>query len=897
MSPSNLPNPHTLLAQKWSELLLNYTAEENNPEQLNQWCSYVVQEWLKLLGDASLPIQRVKEWGSHLAHLTSARPEVLAQTQILFLNHFYPPAEHHPTLQLQLNQLLSQFTQGYFEAILLFQMTNHLTITAEHLRQFIEFAPIPILLSTLDQQTLYANREFTHCFGYTTTEIPTISAWDNLAYPDFTHRQDVITRWSKQMAEAGNQELLVKQQEELVCCKDGSQKVIVFDLIRIGNYYLLTGYDLTAYRQMELALRESEEQYRSVVKAMQEGIVIHNSDGSIFSFNQAAAQILGLTADQLMGRTSFDPRWRAIHEDGTPFPGENHPAMITLRTGEAQTNVIMGVHKPDQTLSWISINSQPIFRHPQDKIPTSVVASFADITKQWQAQHILQESEERFRTTFELAGVGIAHTTLDGRYLWVNNQYCQMVGYSAAELAQRTYMDITHPEDLTLDTSYADELIAGRLKNYTLEKRYIHKNGSIVWGNLTISLVHSSYTPPQYFIAVLEEITERKLAEEALRQTQKLESLGVLAGGIAHDFNNLLTAMMAETSLALLKLPAEHPAGRYLQKSLRVVERASDLTKQLLAYSGKEKFEKTTLELNRVIEDNISLLEAMLPKTVLLEPSLMSHLPTIEGRAGQIQQVVMNLIINAAESYDGQNGVVYVVTDTFRINTPQPIPSSNRLLSPGLYVRLLVMDEGKGMDVETLNKIFNPFFTTKSTGRGLGLSAVQTIVQDSRGAIWATSQPGRGTIFNVLFPAVEQLLPTLDTIPEQPLYAGPAQVLLVDDDQTIRQAIQEILNLSQYEVWEASNGNEALDLFQQHRQTISLVITDVTMPLMSGKELVRELHRHRPGLPVLLLSGYGEQILEDELFHTPHIGFLTKPFSLNQLLHEINKLLTQAIPN
>ncbi len=277
--------------------------------------------------------------------------------------------------------------------------------------------------------------------------------------------------------------------------------------------------EIAERKQAQALQQESEERYRSLIAAMTEGIILQDSNGVVRTCNAAAESILGLSADQLRGLTSVDPRWRAVKENGEPLPNEEQPLNLTLRTGQPLTDAIMGIHKPDGTQTWISVNSQPLFR-PNETTPYAAVASFTDITKRQRVEAALRESEERFRATFEQAAVGITHASTDGRFVRVNQKFGDIVGYTREELLERTFSDITHPDDLELDLEYARLLLAKEIETYSLEKRYLRKDGEAVWVQITATLVQPPQGAPQYFLGVVQDISTRKAAESALRQSE-----------------------------------------------------------------------------------------------------------------------------------------------------------------------------------------------------------------------------------------------------------------------------------------------------------------------------------------------------------------------------------------
>jgi nitrogen-specific signal transduction histidine kinase/CheY-like chemotaxis protein len=388
------------------------------------------------------------------------------------------------------------------------------------------------------------------------------------------------------------------------------------------------------------------------------------------------------------------------------------------------------------------------------------------------------------------------------------------------------------------------------------------------------------------------DITEKVQAQAALNQAQRLESLGLLAGGVAHDFNNLLVAMLSQTSLALAKLPEAHIAKTHIVKAVNAADRAADLTRQMLAYSGRGQFEVKPLDLNKLIQENLHLFRTAVSKNVQITSDLDDDLPLIEADSGQMQQVVMNLILNAAQATAAQSGVVNVSTNIERLSENQiawqygqkPLPAGN-------YVTLCVQDTGQGMDEETLAKIFDPFFTTKKTGRGLGLSAVLGIIRGHNGGLRVCSEPGKGTTFQLYFPAVsdsnyisEQVTTTMKTTPNN------ITILIIDDEDPVREAVVDILSMAGMRVLTAVNGQEGIATYKQHMPNIQLVLLDLSMPGLSGAETFRELIKIDPQVKVVLSSGYSKDSLQDQFEGI--VGFMPKPFDMDTLLTQVRESLS-----
>jgi signal transduction histidine kinase len=391
------------------------------------------------------------------------------------------------------------------------------------------------------------------------------------------------------------------------------------------------------------------------------------------------------------------------------------------------------------------------------------------------------------------------------------------------------------------------------------------------------------------------ERREREALERQLFQTQKLESLGVMAGGVAHDFNNLLTGILGHADLALGVAESSAVLKRHLESLRDAALRASDLTKQLLAYSGKGAFELRRVDLSGLVDDTTRLLEVSVPRAVSLRLDLGQELPPILGDPSQLRQVLMNLVINAAESMGGTEGTVRITTALEMVGEGAPLDGATEgtVPAPGRHVILRVADTGCGMDETTLARIFEPFFTTKFTGRGLGLPALLGIVRGHRAGLRVKSEPENGTVFTVYFPAVEgeaeaMEAPAAAAGEEAP---GAGLVLVVDDDGGVRRVARQALEMRGYRVIEAADGAEALDRVRLEGSHIALVVLDATMPNMSGESTLREIRDLLPGMPVLLCSGYDEQAT---LQRFPELGrdhFLPKPYGPRDLLARVQALL------
>ena len=464
--------------------------------------------------------------------------------------------------------------------------------------------------------------------------------------------------------------------------------------------------------------------------------------------------------------------------------------------------------------------------------------------------------------------------------------------------------DVVHPDDLPALLQRRRDMITVPNYRQEVEYRIVRKDGAIRWVHEHLQSLCDASGRATCVQGILRDVTGRKTAEaerrnleQQFQHAQKLESLGVLAGGIAHDFNNLLTGILGNAELALMELPASSPARQSIDEVKHIAVRASELTNQMLAYSGRGRFVVETLDLSRLVEDMARLLQVSVHKNVVLNLALADGLPPVDADAAQIRQIVMNLVTNASDSIDERSGAVTVSTgltyagrdDLHQTCLAEDIPE-------GYYVYLEIADTGCGMDEQTRSKLFDPFFTTKFTGRGLGLAAVLGIVRGHGGAIRVDSSPGEGSTFRVLLPCSEKSLDTVAAMPEAAPTAGSpppgGTILIIEDEETVRTATRLILERRGYTVLTATNGREGAELFRQCADEVSAVLLDMTMPHLDGPQTFRRLRQVRRDVPVVLCSGYTEADAVQRFGEEGLAGFLQKPFSLDDLLGKLRRALS-----
>ncbi|MBI1387514.1 MAG: response regulator, partial [bacterium] len=525
------------------------------------------------------------------------------------------------------------------------------------------------------------------------------------------------------------------------------------------------------------------------------------------------------------------------------------------------------------------------------------------IEAQHQTEEKLRGSEERFRRLAENAQDFIYRMTVpDGVYEYVSPACQAISGYAPHEFYKQPHLlkHKIHPDSKTADERKWRDIQKGALRSY-YDYQIIHASGDVRDLHERVVLVFDEQDIPCAVEGIITDITKLKNAEDDRRKietkmlhAQKLESLGVLSGGIAHDFNNILMSILGNAGLALAETSSASPVMPYLRDIETAARRASGLTQQLLAYSGKGRFVVETLDLNEVVREMTHMLEVTISKKVKLTCNLSGENATIHADATQIRQIIMNLITNASEAIGEKSGVVCITTGVQTCDRDYLNQTfMGEEMTEGDYVNIEISDNGCGMSEETMHKMFDPFFTTKFTGRGLGMAAVQGIVRGHRGGIKVYSELGKGTTIKLLFPAVEAAAAKKH---ENSNANGGAPltgcVLVVDDEESLRNVGSNMLKALGFTVLTANDGEEAIGVLQEHKGEITCVLLDLTMPRMDGEETFRELRRIHKEIPVIMTSGYNEQEITQRFVGKGLSGFIQKPFSLRDLEKKMRQLLT-----
>ncbi len=547
------------------------------------------------------------------------------------------------------------------------------------------------------------------------------------------------------------------------------------------------------------------------------------------------------------------------------------------------------------------VEDSGVFVSGGEGAPARLLGTMRDISQRRKVEQALEESAARYRAIFEGTSEGIMIAEVQStRFIYANPAACRMLGYEESEIRGQPIAFI-HPEaDLPHVRSEFDAQARGE-KQLALEVPCRRKDGSVFLADVNTALAVIDGRPCN--IGFFTDLTPRHRAEEERRrleaqmqQTQKLESLGLLAGGVAHDFNNLLLAVLGNAELASRSLHQETAAKSHLDAIVLASHRAADLCRQLLAYAGRGKVQLVPVDLNEAILETTRLLQVSISKKIDLQYDLAETLPAVEADPGQIRQILMNLVLNASEAIGERSGVIRITTARFAWTGSSTEPRRWMPAAPeiGDYVALSVNDDGCGMDADTLERIFDPFFTTKFTGRGLGLAAAFGIVRAHQGALSVQSSPGQGTVFTILVPASANRLAHSRDDSSQVAWQGAGRVLLVDDEEVVLDVGKGMLEHLGFSVVLAATGRQAIEVLRGDPSSFVCAILDVMMPEMGGDEALVALLDIRPDLPVIVASGYGREEIARRFPQGAVACYLQKPYAIPELQRALRAMLPRT---
>lgn len=655
----------------------------------------------------------------------------------------------------------------------------------------------------------------------------------------------------------------------------------------------LTGYhgtvqDITEQKRTVERLHESETRLRTIFDASKAGIILVNSEGVITFANQCMADMFGCSLSELIGSGYPDH----VHPDQQEAGNQK---MRQLIAGEID-HVSIERHyiRLDGTDFWGFLSGR---RH-EDEIGNliSLVGIIADITELKASEKALRQSEEIHRIVTNNVWDSIV-ILQDAKVMWANNIALEKMGYSEDELFGLEFQKIIHPDDLPSATQRYQDRISGKPVEDPTYMKIITKDSRILEVENRGAVITWEGKPAS--VQTLRDITEEKKKEKEkkkletqLLRAQKMEAIGTLAGGIAHDFNNILLPIMGYAEMSLDDVPKNSPLYDQIKEILLGTRRAADLVKQILAFSRQSDQKPKPLKVQLVIKEVLNLMRSFLSTTIKIKTDIDNKCGLVMADVTQIHQVAMNLITNAYHAMEDEKGILGVRLKEVELTEDD---LTDPLMAPGTYVCLTVTDTGTGMDPSVISSIFEPYFTTKENGKGtgLGLAVAYGIVKSTGGDIKVYSEPGRGSIFHVYLPVIKSQMEADDRESIEPIRGGTERILLVDDADSIVRMEQKMLTRFGYQVTARTSSIEALEVFRAAPDKFDLLITDMTMPIMTGVQLSKKILKIRPDMPIIICTGFSTGIDDEKAAAFGIRGYVMKPVVMSELAKKIREILDQ----
>jgi len=624
------------------------------------------------------------------------------------------------------------------------------------------------------------------------------------------------------------------------------------------------------------ALRKSEARYESLLHTAQEGVWVLDRQHCTESLNQRMAEMLKCSAEAVVGR------------DLCAFvvPQSKEEAKQIQQKVSAGFSQACELHllRQDGTRFWALLNLSPLWDEQGEYNGAMCLVSDIEQSKTTQAMLELQA------TALQATANSIVITDAKGNIVWTNPAFTELTGYDQQEaLGKNPRFLNSRRQRPELYRNLWNTILAGNTWHGELTNR--RKDGTLYEKEMTITPVRSATGEITHFVAINQDVTERKSLERQLRQAQKMEAIGRLAGGVAHDFNNMLGVIIGYGDILQTQIPPDHPGNMEVLEMQKAARRAADLTRQLLAFSRKQVLQPQVLSPNSLIEELGKMLRRLIGESIEFEFRPGKEVARVKVDPGQLEQIVMNLAVNSKDAMP-EGG--RLILETANVKIDDDFARSHPPMRPGPYVMLSVRDTGSGMDAETLSHIFEPFFTTKEQGKGtgLGLSIVYGIVKQSGGFIWVDSELNRGSTFRIYLPPTAEAEPVTAPAPSLRSLRGTETILVVEDETSLREMIRLVLAGNGYKVLEASNARDALAILNSHSNAIPLFITDIALPgSMNGLELARAVAECTRVIRPILMTGFAGEIYTYGLTLSPEVALISKPFSSDLLLHKVREVL------
>jgi PAS domain S-box-containing protein len=661
---------------------------------------------------------------------------------------------------------------------------------------------------------------------------------------------------------------------------DNPERRITERTLDLKEAVLKLEQEIKERKRIDEQLSESENKFRNIVDSSPMGIHMYQltDDGRLIftGANPAADKILNLDNRQFIGKTieeAFPPLaktaipdiYRTICKEGRPW----HSEQVDYEDGQIR--------------GWFEV-------HAFQTKPGALATMFRDISARKSAEETLKKEKEKFRILTEMSPLGVSLIGVDGRHKYVNPKFKELFGYPMEEIPSgREWFRKAFPESqyrkqvIGAWISGLREAAIGEVRPRTYKIR-CHDGSDKIIHFRPVTMEGGDQ------FVIYEDVTERKQLEAHLQQAQKMEAIGTLAGGIAHDFNNILAAILGYGELLAFDMQKDTPAWQNLQAVLKSAHRAKDLVAQILAFSRQNELNLMPVQISSIVKEALKMLRASLPTTIEIRRSIETTDGIVNANPTQIHQVLMNLCTNAGHAMREKGGILGVSLSRIPVAQEKQLPHPD--LAPGTFLKLSVSDTGHGMAPEKLERIFDPYFTTKEAGEGtgLGLAIVRGIVRAHGGAVLVESSPDKGSLFEVYLPEIQKEVSTkVETI--EAYRIGNETILFVDDEQALVTMSKQMLKLLGYNAVTRTSSIEAFELFQHDPNRFDLVITDMTMPNMTGEKMAGKMLEIRPDIPVILCTGYSEQITEQRAKGLGISAFVMKPLVMRDLANKIRDVL------
>jgi len=746
-------------------------------------------------------------------------------------------------------------------------------------RVLIETIPYPIFYKDVQGVFLGCNKAFESYIGISSQELIGKTAYQFQP----AHLAEIYLKADKELFNKQG----VQIYETSVVFGDGQSHDVVF---RKGVYPAADGtpggvvgtmLDITERKRSEEAHEKTRRQLRLILDAAGEGIYGVDLDGRVSFVNPAAAKLSGWSQEELLGADQHT----LLHHtkpDGTPYPVEQCPVSATFKDGQRHLVTDEVFWKKDGSSFPVEYVSTPI-------IEAGALVGAVVVFKDTSERRLAEEQLLKLSQAIMQSPVAVIITDTAGNIEFVNPTFTQVTGYRPHEvIGQNPRMLQSGQTSPEVYLDLWNTIVSGRVWTGELHNRT--KSGACFWERATMFPIRNRAGDISYFMSFKENISEQKRLEEQLRHAQKMEAVGQLAGGVAHDFNNILTVIIGFGELLQNSLPEGDPKGKQMEQILNAANRATQLTRSLLAFSRKQLMLLVPTDLTALARKHTQFLTRIIGEDVTLENDFGAEPLMVLADAGQLEQVLMNLAANARDAMPG-GGTLRLRTQTVQLD--KEFYREHGYGPPGSYVLLSVSDMGTGIDQETLKKIFEPFFTTKELGRGtgLGLSTVYGIVKQHGGYICVSSEPGLGTTFSIYLPLIQAEHAQLQSSTLPRPEGGSETILLAEDDPAVRDLVQSLLSGFGYQVILARDGQEAVEVFARHAGTIDLALFDVIMPRKSGMQACDELRKVDPAMKVLLLSGYTADIIENRGGLVEGVDLMMKPVQPMELARKVREML------